>query len=334
VSTVPATAAPHAPTPWARRAAWLGALSSVPLILFGGSVTTLGAGMAVDGWLVAEGHFLLFFPAEKWFRDTATFVEHTHRLWGALVGVCVLACALLAWRARAPRGVRLMALVALLAVSAQGTLGGLRVLENSPELAFVHGALAQAVFALLCLNALCFSRAWSAAPRPARAAAPERRALASAAGVAVAATYAQVVLGAWYRHGLRPTPAGDAGLRFLLHGLGALLVLAALAALLRRAAALRAAEGGLAPALARVLGAVPVLVLVQLLLGGLAWAGFRPDAIGPAEWILSVAHVLGGALLLAALVLALAWARRLARAAELAAEPGLATRVEARRATP
>ena len=49
---------------WPARAALASVVFAVPLVLFGGSVTTLGAGMAVDGWLVAEGHFLLFFPLE------------------------------------------------------------------------------------------------------------------------------------------------------------------------------------------------------------------------------------------------------------------------------
>ncbi len=304
--------AAHESGPWARRSAWLAALCTVPLILFGGSVTTLGAGMAVEGWLIAEGHFLLFFPAEKWFRDTATFVEHTHRLWGMLVGLFVLACAALAWLREEPRAARVTALVALLAVIGQGALGGLRVLENSPRLAFLHGALAQLVFAVLCVNALVFSRGWRTLAPLARAAVSERRALAAAAGVALFATYAQVVLGAWYRHGLRPEPAADTGLRFLLHGLGALFVLLALGTLARRGSLLRQAEGTLPAGLERALRALPVLVVVQLVLGGLAWAGFRPGSIGPAEWGLSIAHVLGGALLLAALALVFVWARRLA----------------------
>ena len=159
------------PGPWAFRAAFACALCAVPLLLFGGSVTTLGAGMAVDGWLVAEGHFLLFFPAEKWFRDTATFVEHTHRLFGVLVGLCALACVACAWFGEERRNARLAALAALLAVCAQGALGGLRVLENDPGLAFLHGALAQLVFAILCVNAVLFSAGWRA-ERPRAPAAP------------------------------------------------------------------------------------------------------------------------------------------------------------------
>lgn len=316
------------PGPWPWRSGFLCALCAVPLLLFGGSVTTLGAGMAVDGWLIAEGHFLLFFPAEKWFRDTATFVEHSHRLFGVLVGLCALACLALVWLRDPRRSARLGALAALLAVCAQGTLGGLRVLENSPELAFLHGALAQLVFAILCANATLLSPAWRAVSRPSRVAHAERRAFAGAALLALLVTYAQVGLGAWYRHGLRPEPVAASALRLALHGLGALFVLASAAALMRRAARLRAAEGELEVGLARSLRLLPGLLLVQLLLGGLAWAGFRPGEIGPAEWALSIAHVLGGALLLATLAVVALWARRLANAA--APRRAAAARLEAR----
>src|SRR6185503_20950719 len=105
---------------------------------------------------------------------------------------------------------------------------------------------------------------WSAPCSPARAEPSARRAFARAALVALVATYAQVVLGAWYRHGLRHEPVADGALRLALHGLGALLVLVAVAALVRSGAALRAAEGALPAALARALRLLPVLLLVQL----------------------------------------------------------------------
>lgn len=313
------------PGPWPRRFAFLCALFAVPLVLFGGSVTTLGAGMAVDGWLVAEGHFLLFFPAEKWFRDTATFVEHTHRLFGVLVGLCAIACLALAWLREEPRSARLGALAALLAVCAQGTLGGLRVIANDSNLAFLHGAIAQLVFAVLCLNVVLFSSDWRA-PASLRPAHAERGAFSRTALAALLLTYGQVVLGAWYRHGLRPAPVGDSDLRLGLHALGALLVLAGVAAVARRGAALRAAAGELPAGLLRALRLLPVLVLVQLVLGGLAWAGFRPGRIGPAEWLLSIAHVLGGALLFATVAVIALWARRLAGAERAGALAGAEAR--------
>jgi heme A synthase len=304
--------------PWPRRAALLCALFALPLLLFGGSVTTLGAGMAVDGWLIAEGHFLLFFPVEEWFRDTATFVEHTHRLFGVLVGLCACACLVLALFQERRRSARLGALAALLAVSLQGTLGGLRVLENEPRLAFLHGALAQLVFVVLCANAVLFSRAWRTREGASVPAVRARRDLLRAAYVAFAVTCGQVAFGAWYRHGLRPAPVPDSNLRFLLHGLGAVLVIVTCLALLRSAAALRAAEGHLPAGLERATRSLPILLIVQLVLGGLAWAGFRPDAIGPAEWALSIAHVLGGALLFATVGVIALWAQRLASEAACA----------------
>jgi len=299
------------PGPWPARLALFTALCAVPLVLFGGSVTTLGAGMAVDGWLIAEGHFLLFFPVESWFRDTPTFVEHTHRLFGVLVGLSALACLVLAFLREPRRSARLGALVALAAVCAQGALGGLRVLANDPELAFLHGDLAQLVFAVLCANAVLFSASWREEHVPSSSARPLLRAFTRTALFALVATYAQVVLGAWYRHGLRPSPVAGSELRLALHGLGALLVIASSAAVLRRASALRAAEPALPAGLARALARLPVLLLVQLVLGGLAWAGFHPGVIGPAEWGLSIAHVLGGALFLADLGVIALWSHRL-----------------------
>lgn len=276
--------------------------------------------MAVDGWLVAEGHFLLFFPAEKWFRDTATFVEHTHRLFGVLVGLCALACLALAWVREERRGARVGALLAFLAVGVQGALGGLRVIENDSGLAFLHGALAQLVFAILCVNAVLFSHSWSERV-PAPAASVERGALALHATLALLVGSAQVVLGAWYRHGLRPVPVEGSGLRFLLHGLGALLVMSTVAAVVKRGNDLCAAESGLPSGLSSALRLVPLLLLVQLVLGGLAWAGLRPGAIGPAEWLLSIAHVLGGALLLGTLAVVGLWARRLVAESRLHSLP-------------
>lgn len=300
------------PGPWPRRAAMLSALFAVPLLLFGGSVTSLGAGMAVDGWLIAEGHFLLFFPVQEWFRDTATFVEHTHRLFGVLVGLSAMTCAGLAWLREERLVARLGATLALLAVCAQGALGGLRVLANDSDLAFLHGAFAQLVFAGLCLNAVLFSHGWQSASAR-KPASVELLALRRSALAAFGLVYAQVVLGAWYRHGLRPIPVEGSALRLLLHGLGALLTLVALAQVARRGAGLRRRDSGVPSGLSQALRILPGLLVAQLVLGALAWAGFRPGRIGPAEWLLSLLHVLGGALLLTAIAVITLWAWRLTR---------------------
>ena len=132
-------------------------ITTMLLVLFGASVTTMGAGMAVKGWLMPEGEltegatwFLPLFPLEEWFRDPDTFVEHTHRMFGIVVGLLsiatVAATHLLDKRAVA----KAAAWIGLVAISVQGVLGGTRVLEDSQHLAFLHGAFGQLVFAVLC----------------------------------------------------------------------------------------------------------------------------------------------------------------------------------------
>ncbi len=291
-------------SPWPFRLALCMAACAVPLVLFGGSVTTLGAGMAVDGWLIAEGHFLVLFPIESWFRDTATFVEHTHRLFGVLVGLFAVATLVSTFVVKVRTRARGFALLALLAVCAQGALGGFRVLENDPQLAFVHGALAQAVFALLACTAFVLSpRAYGAGRTGVADGA--RVGLRRAATFAVLAVYGQIVLGAWYRHALRPSATDGAALRLMGHILGAFLVIAAVVLLAR---ALDRVGTELARKKRRTL---VHLIGLQIGLGVLALVGYRPGAVGPIEWILSIAHVLGGGLLLFHTAALRMWARPL-----------------------
>lgn len=313
---------PH-PSPWPRRLALATLGAAVPLLLFGGSVTTMGAGMAVHGWWNAEGHFLPFFPIEKWFRDAGTFVEHSHRQLGMLTGLSATALVVVTWLRDGRRSARVLSLVALAAICGQGALGGFRVLENSPRLAFLHGAFAQAVFALLAATALFLSAGWrgaspvSSGGRMARPDAPSGAgALRPLAFATVAVVYAQVVLGAWYRHGLRPTPAPGSDNRLALHMLAAFavlgLILALGGALRARAAALEAtSHDAEAAVLRRTALRLQVLLAVQIGLGGLAWVAYRPDAVGAGEGVLSVLHVLCGALLLAQTVAAAMWSARL-----------------------
>lgn len=223
-------AAPRDPavtaSPWPRRLALSTLLAAVPLVLFGGTVTTLHAGLAIDGWLVLEpgrgDHFLWLYPVDKWFRDIGTFVEHSHRLFGSLVGLLAIATVIAAFASKNPRRTRVLSVAALLAVVAQGVIGGLRVLEKSEDLAFLHGAIAQGVFALL-------GASWLAASSPEPAG--SRR----FAWVAAISVYLQIVAGAWLRHG-GGVPA------LAVHGVLALAVavlLLVFAGSLRRDAALR-----------------------------------------------------------------------------------------------
>ena len=115
------------------------------LIVFGGLVTNTGAALAVPDWPTTFGHNMLLFPWSE--MVGGVFYEHSHRLLGALVGLCTLGLAVALW----PRGGRLRALgiVAVVTVVAQGVIGGLRVVLLTDALAMVHGPLAQAFFALV-----------------------------------------------------------------------------------------------------------------------------------------------------------------------------------------
>lgn len=300
-------------TTWPHRFAVATCLFAVPLVLFGGSVTTIGAGMAVEGWLIAEGHFLLFFPVEAWFRDVATFVEHTHRLFGVLVGLAGIATVVATWLMDRRRSARILSVAALVAICVQGALGGLRVLENDAQLAFVHGALAQCVFALLCVTALVLSPRWRDADAGFLPGTARLRGLAG--GVVLVVLY-QVVTGAWYRHSIRPVVEQGATTLLLTHAVGAVLVLVGVVLFARRLR--EAVRRGEAPTqLANAPLRLQVLLGLQGALGILAWLGFRPDTVGPLEWTLTIAHVLGGGLLLAQSTAIWGWCLRTGLAARL-----------------
>ena len=304
----PPRPAPHGP--WPRRLALATLLAALPLVLFGGTVTTLRAGMAIDGWWVLEpgrgDHFLLFYPVEKWFRDVGTFVEHTHRLFGTLVGLLSIAylAASLRWDRRA--GARWMALAGLLAVCAQGALGGFRVLESSQDLAFLHGVFAQATLAVLGVNVVLTSRAWVARTR---SACERARGLRRAALASVVAVFGQIVLGAWLRH------SGSA-LALLLHVAFVVAVVVALllaARWLRLSAELGERQGLERAPLRRVRRHLLALLGSQLVLGVaatvavLVFSGGFEGRVSTGEMVFATAHVLFGTLLLLTSVTALLW---------------------------
>jgi heme A synthase len=303
----------HSPVPsrWpARLAAWT-ALAAIPLVLFGGSVTTLRAGMAESGWLAPDGYFLWLYPLDMRVRDLGTFVEHHHREIGSLVGLLAIASALAALRWE--RGaIRWLPAVGLLAVCVQGLIGGLRVLEASPELAFLHGALAQAVFALLASVALCLSPRYRESALASCEAGPGlRRTAITASGV----VYAQIVLGAWFRH-------SNASIALALHVLGAVAVIGVTMALVRALATAQRESGS--AALATTKRRIFALVWTQVALGILATlmifevSGGPNGAVSVGEAVFATLHVAVGALLLSQTVAAVLWARRLASSPQAA----------------
>jgi cytochrome c oxidase assembly protein subunit 15 len=170
----------------AHRLAVLTAAATCVLIVFGGLVTNTGAALAVPDWPTTFGHNMFLFPWSQ--MVGGVFYEHSHRLLGSLVGLLTLALAAVLW----PRGGRLRALgiAAVVAVIAQGVIGGLRVVLLTDGLAMVHGPLAtRAFFALIVAIALITSE------RMGRPVARARRATRGLTLAAALLVYLQIVFG-------------------------------------------------------------------------------------------------------------------------------------------
>ncbi len=304
---------PHNTSAWPSRLAAATFIAAIPLVLFGGTVTGTGSGMAVDGWLTVErgkgDYFMLFMPLEVWFRDFGTFVEHGHRLIASLVGLLAMGTVLATFLCDQRRGARGLALAALLAVCAQGALGGFRVLENSRELAFLHGAFAQLVFALLAAAAVYLSPAWEAqGTRPCKLA-RGARGLSIATAIVV---YSAIFFGAMLRH----NPSGQAVMAHVALVLFSAVLVLVLARILKQAAA----AGPGRERLKGVARRLTLLLYVQLLLGVasylVVWMHVGPTERSVHASIYPTLHVLTGALLLAQLVAAALWTRRVVSVAE------------------
>ena len=257
------------------------ALATAVLIVFGGLVTNSGAALAVPDWPDTFGHNLFLYPWSG--MVGGVFYEHGHRLLGATVGLLTLALAAALWRRGAT--LRMLGLVAVLTVIAQGMLGGLRVVLQRDDVALIHGPLAQAFLALVVTLVYLTSPA-ARTPLRVRAGGGLRR----SALMAVAVTYAQIVLGALVTH---------AGWLWLHVG-GAVAVFAVVPVVTARA---RRTGDAVARPLARALLG---LLGLQLALGLGAYLARFSSIWIPGEQVtilvLPVVHRLVGGLLLAATV--------------------------------
>lgn len=201
--------------------------------------------------------------------------------------------------------VRLLGILALLAVMIQGLLGGFRVLWDAlagTNLAAIHGVFAQCVLGVL------LSLALVAGPAPAHRLPPESLAFfRRSASVLAGLVFAQIALGAWLRHHVDP-------LAQRLHVLVAFAVFGGWVWLSTRLRAVREAWSGVKYLM---IGAGAVLA-AQVYLGVEAWlvrygAGVPPElapiTLASAAWRTS--HALVGSLLwVLSLALALHWIRR------------------------
>ncbi|HEY2155955.1 MAG TPA: COX15/CtaA family protein [Isosphaeraceae bacterium] len=276
-------AAPH----WA---AVLAAILTWPLVFAGGLVTTYRVGMAVPDWPTTFGENIFTYDlAEAAF---GVRVEHIHRLAGAAVGLCTIALMLdfLAFDRR--RSVKALGVLALIAVIAQGVLGGMRVRNNSTTLAMIHGCTGQAFFAFMVGLAAITARSWFAPRRPVEG---EGRVKVLAAATLLIA-YFQITLGAWLRHYPAPAP-------LMSHAGSALLVVGVVAATI---VAVRRRNADV-PGLLGPLRAIEMTLGLQLVLGIAAWWMLRPfdgiaRGVSTAQALIRTGHQANAALLLGAAV--------------------------------
>ncbi len=241
---------------WSRSLATLTAALTFVMLLLGNVVWGTGSSLACPDWPTCHGSW---FPA----MQGGVLFEHSHRLLGALIGTCTIATAWMLRRERQPRALVGAGCVAIALVCLQGVLGGLTVLYRLPPLVSIaHLATGIAFFSLLVFVAYASGQA--RVPR-----------LSAAPGIALgalAATYAQIVLGGVVRHAGAAAACPDLPLcngsflpsleqwPMLLHMLHRYLALGvALAIVVAAGRALRFAPG--------LASAAIVLVLAQLAIG-------------------------------------------------------------------
>jgi cytochrome c oxidase assembly protein subunit 15 len=290
-----------------------------PLIWVGGLVTTYDAGMAVPDWPNTYGYNLFLYPYKTWLLGPFDlFIEHGHRLLGAVVGLVAIGILVTAYRSDPRRWVTFLAIGMLIGVIGQGVLGGMRVVLGDRTLAMVHGCVGPAFFAVCVVMAAVTSRHWwlrsSGAGEshdgddfgsPRFEIGKGHLALGFAL---VCVSYAQLVLGAQLRH-VQPTmlPGGFA-MTVALHVMTAFLLWVLTLIVWWRLR--RCGDLTLSRPAAWLIG----LLTVQILLGTGTWivnygwpsllswvpgsAGFLLRAKGFADSIIVTAHVATGALIL------------------------------------
>ncbi len=269
---------------WPHRVAVTLALATFPLLFIGGLVTGKGAGLAVPDWPTTFGYNMFLYPWSKMVGNI--FYEHSHRLVASAVGLLTVFLAAIFWLREQRAWLRWLGTGALGLVVVQGVIGGLRVVLLEDSLAIVHGATAQAFFALTVCLAVFTSREWSApVDAPVNDGGRLRRLCAATAGL----IYAQIVFGAVVRH---------TGERIDAHlGLAALVALHVILVLIR-VGRYHADVTRLTRPAVILLG----LLILQVILGALSYFAkfaaalrFSMDAVV----LLTTSHLAVGALMLA-----------------------------------
>jgi heme a synthase len=257
---------------------------TVLLLMAGALVTSTDAADSVPDWPLAYGKLIP--PLTGGIR-----FEYAHRVIAACVATLTLILAVWLTRAKVRPLARRLGWTALMLVIAQALLGALRVKEVHPILsATAHATLAQIFFMTLVALSFYLSPWWGKElPRLEDGRLPSLRKLTTLTTLAI---LAQLILGAAFRHG-----AFGIGPHLLGAGIVTVMVVWTGAAAKRRFGTNRD--------LRRNTIFLHAFFGLQILLGFAAWYAVRVLALESeqptmAYVSLTVAHVLGGALTLAA----------------------------------
>jgi len=214
------------------------------------------------------------------------FYEHSHRLFGSLVGFLTIFLAASLWMKESRPWLRWLGIIALGGVIVQGILGGLRVTLLAQTLAIIHACFAQAFFALIVSIALFTSAEWRTPVVP--QVATESGRIHRLAVITTGLIYVQLIFGAILRH------RGEAD---VLHIVGALIVTIHIILLTSRVVW----NYNHLPTLVKPAHFLGGLLIVQLFLGTGAYLGKYTQSgssLNPYVVPLATMHVVVGALML------------------------------------
>ena len=263
------------------------------LIVAGALVTSHDAGLAVPDWPLSFGKVMPEMVGN-------VFWEHGHRMVATTVGILVIILNIWLWRREKRAWVRRLGLVALIAVCAQGLLGGLTVMLMLPlAVSTAHATLAQLFFCTMVSLSVFTSPSWDV-PRESL----EEKGSFSLRYLAVAAAACiliQLVLGATLRHSATWDQHLPTSL-LLTHLGGALMVLLILSSTVITTFRRYAGE----TYLTRPAQIAAGLLVIQLSLGVAAYLARLASPNGPQPLKpmvgITVAHVACGALVFAATI--------------------------------
>ena len=169
-------------------------------ILWGAMTTSTGSGLAYLSWPLSNGELM----PESSYTTLPGFLEHFHRIFGALAGLLSLALALWLHLGRDADGGRLDPLARRTAwfglglIIVQGVIGGVGVLKGLPHVTSVtHGTLAQLTLATFSCIAYQNSRRYRTT-EPVRTVRPGSGR--TVVALALIVLVAQTVIGALARH--------------------------------------------------------------------------------------------------------------------------------------